>query len=130
MCGRIVELLGEVNKFLVAHLLGQSIHCHCAYELLVPDGLAILEYHSLVVSVDFLDGTMSPKEGLLFRECVRNSDPNAACATIGRKAEGCIGTPVTRGFFEDDIFHHEFHIRNCDTLTEPFALHLKALDVN
>lgn len=79
----------------------------------------------LVVGVDRFDGTVGAELCFFFGNGVGYRDPNAAGAAVGWEAEGCVRAPITGRLLENDVLGDGLEIRGCDTLAEPFTLHLK-----
>lgn len=92
--GAVEEVFGEGDEGLVAHFLDEGVDGHCVDEFLVLDCLAVLEGDRLCVCVDGFDRAMLAEHFVLFGDSFSDSNPDSACAAIGREAEGGVGTPV------------------------------------
>lgn len=125
MRGGVEEVFAEGDEFLVAHFFDEGVDPHGGNEFLVADGFTILEGDDFVVGVDFLDGPVGAKLGVLFGKGVGHGDPDATGTTVGWEAEGGVWSPVAGCLLENDILGDGLEIWGCDTFTEPLALHLE-----
>lgn len=122
--GGVEEVFAEGDEVRLVHFLDERVDGHGADEFLVGNGLAVLEGDYFAVGVNGFHGTVRTKLRLFLGNGVCYCNPNAACATVGREAESCVGTPVAGGLLEDDVLGHGLQIWSGDTLAEPLTLHL------
>ena len=122
--GAVEEVFGEGDEGLVAHFLDEGVDGHCINEFLVLDRLAVLEGDNLCLCVDGLDTTLLAEHLVLLGYGFGDSNPDGACAAMGREAEGGVGTPIARSFLENDILGDGLDIWGCYSLTQPLTLHL------
>jgi hypothetical protein len=123
--GGVEETLAEVDQVLVTHLLNKLINSHGGNELLVTNGLAILQGNGLGIGIDLGDSTLGTKSGVLLWQSVGNSDPDTTGTVTSWETESGVWTPVTSGLLENDVLGDSLEIWSGDTLTEPCALHLE-----
>ena len=129
MRGAIEEVFGEGNEGGIADLLSEGVDRHRIDHLVIRNGFAILEGHSLLISIDFFNSAILAKSGLLFRKSLCNSDPDSTGTTVSWKAEGRIGSPISSGLLEYHVLDHTFDIRCCHSFAKPCALHLWTINL-
>ena len=122
--GGVEERLGEVDQFLVPHFLDARVDGNGRDELVVGDGLSIVERVLLRLAVDRLDRPVGTEASFFFREGFGDGNPDPTCAIERWETESSVGAPVAGGLLQDDILGHGLEIWIGYTLAKPCALHL------
>ena len=92
--GAVEEVFGEGDEGLVAQFLDEGVDGHGVDEFLILDSLAVLEGDDLCVCVDGFDTTLLAEHLVLLGDGLSDRNPDGACASMGREAEGGVGTPI------------------------------------